>query len=167
MSGTTVVVASPAGEGGEVTAAAPEAVADGAVEIAQIDADRSVAVATIHAETDVALAEIAAENDEEDIAWLRGELASLRELSAMNAVGLSALEASMVAMSAQQGEIVSGLATILASQTPPPPLETPPVTETVETPAAVLDAGAGGLRDVPEASGRAAVPAQRIQRRWL
>jgi hypothetical protein len=158
-----VVVGSP----DATTTAAAEATASAAVEIAQIEADRAVAIETIAAETARIGIEASTAENEDDVAWLRAELASLRGQCEMNAAGLSSLEAAQVALSAQVGEMASGLTMLVASSTPLPPSETPPETPPQEAPQNALEGGEGGQRASQEAPDETPPAARRQRRRWL
>jgi chromosome segregation ATPase len=100
-----------------VTEGAAEANAEAAVAIAEVEAETTVAVAEIAAETRIAEVEAATAADDEDVQWLRAELATLREQCATNAGALSSLEVSLVALSAQMGELTAAMATLSTQAT--------------------------------------------------
>lgn len=165
----TVVVTDDGAPSPVTEQAVPAEMAGAAVAVAEIQADRDVAIAEIQAETTVAVIE--AGTDDEDVQWLRDELATLQARCATLEGASSSQEAAIVALSAQVGEMASGLAILIAStqppSLPPTPLETVTETPPAEAPEAVLDdAGAG-----PRASGGAEPPGKAAVRqarlRWL
>jgi hypothetical protein len=171
MTGAIIVTAPESA----VTPPATEASASAAVEIATIEAERDIALATLNAESNeaqtTAVLENAALSDEEDVEWLRAELAALRERCATNEGALSSLETTLVSLSAQVGEMAGGLASLMASLTPPPPLETPPEEVpplTVENPTEAIGGGEAGQR-ASHALETVPLPAEtpRIRRKWL
>lgn len=125
-----------------LVAEVPAQIAPGAaaVEIAQINADRDVAIATeettrqaAQTEAMVTVAEVEAETDDEDVQWLKAELASLRAQCETHAGSLSAQAEVIQAQGAQIAEL-TGLVAALTSQLNPPPLspaepETPAVVD--------------------------------------
>jgi len=97
---------------------AVEASADAAVEIARIEADAAVDMNAANNDAAVAIADTVAADDE-DVAWLKSELAGLLARCETNAADLSALQVQMVAMAGQLDLMRSDL-TAMALITPPP-----------------------------------------------
>lgn len=136
-----------------VTGAAPEGaaevapLAEGAVEIAQIEAERDVTIATIQAEVTETAIEAGSEEDE---AWLRSELDSLRQGQEELRGNLSNQALALETMAQQMAELTGMVTTSL---TPPPPLEPeaePLAPTTPLEPEAVLEnTEEGGPRDAP------------------
>lgn len=157
-----VVVASP---DAATTAAAGETASAAAVEIATIEAERDVAIETIAAETARIGIEAASAEHEDDVEWLRGELAALHEQSAANASNVMALGTQLETVAGQVTELANGLS-ILASSTPQTPLEPVPETVPAEAPAEALASEADGRKASPEAKEQPPA-ARRNRRRWL
>jgi hypothetical protein len=147
--------------------AAPAEMADAAVAIAEIQADRDVAIAEIQAETTETAIEADAAANDEDVEWLRAELAGLHQRCATQEAALSSLETTLVALSAQVGEMASGLAILLASQMPPT-LSEPPTAEPEPTPPEqALASEAAGSRASDAEPETPASEAARRRMRWL
>lgn len=111
--------------------------ADAAVEIARIEAERDVELATIHTESNEAqteaVLEAQAEAEDEDVTWLRGELALLQGRCEMNEVALSNLTGEVEMLRQTQATQTDQIAALLlltqppnSEGTPPPDQETPP-----------------------------------------
>lgn len=144
-----------------VPEASVAAVADASVEIAQIEADAAITINADNNDTAETIAEIVA-TDEDDVAWLRGELDGLRASLVTHEDALSSVSlmmASLAEQNQQQAEQMALMAEQLAAlsspenpETPPPPsLETAESEATSANPAALA----------PEASTR------RRERKWL
>jgi hypothetical protein len=153
-------------------AATVEAAADAAVQVAQIQADRDVAIAEVVAETDqaataarVEIAAVEAEQEDEDVAWLRGELSGLR-------VRCETAEAGLSGVMQQQNEMQAQLTTLAAMMTAyvetlTPPAHLPARLETAPASQAEIDVGNGGVRsEVATEPEPAPIPKTR-KRRWL
>lgn len=151
MAGETIVVV-PAG-GDEVAplpadATAVVAAGEAAVAVAEIQADRDVAIAEIHAETNVAAIEAEADADDEDVVWLRNELAGLRGQCETNAGELSVLRDAFQSLETQMAsltETVVAQAAILSLLNPPPPSETTPETIPGEPPSGESETTGGEI----------------------
>jgi hypothetical protein len=105
-----------------------EAAGEAAVAIAEIQANRDVEIAQINADTTEHVIEAEAASDDEDIQWLRGELADLRGLCEMNAGALSALQQSNETLNQQVASLTETVATQAAALillTPPQPSPEP------------------------------------------
>lgn len=148
-----------------------EAVAEAAVEIAQIEADRDIALATIHtesneAQTDAVLEQSAAETDE-DVAWLKAELAYLRTQCETNGADLLSEREARTLLQQQmtiQGEQIAAL--LLLTPLPNLAENQPPA----ETPAS--DGAEDGPRENPAPDSDPAeetppAPADKRRRRFL
>lgn len=139
----------------------------------------TVEVATIEAERDIALAqevtkqvEIAADaavTDDEDMIWLRGELADLRARCETNAADLLQNQAAMQAMSEQNQQMAEQIAVLTAAaviqreqnpSTPEPGSEPPNPPEGGE-------GAPGGQGQVQEPPQNPEPPARRRERKWL
>lgn len=109
-------------------------VAEAAVEIARVQAERDVAVAEVHAATEVAIQEAITERaeltEEQEVEWLRDELAGLRQRCETNEAALSEHRATMLVMQEQHQQMIAQLAEITAVLTAPteqsPPTPEPP-----------------------------------------
>lgn len=156
----------PLQEGAGATAAA-EAQADAAVAIAEAQADAQVEIAQIDANRSVAVAEIDAEQDAEDIAWLRGELDSLRARCATQEDALLRQETQLTTLAAQMAEL-TGMMTTLAAAQPilPLPSEPEPIQEPETLPVERADGRKAANADDLPADERAR-GTQRIRRHWL
>lgn len=101
------------------------------VKVAEIEAARDVAIAKENtAQTEVladAQTEIAQTQDDEDVAWLRAELADLRGLCGTNGEELSALRATVLTMQEQMQQMADQLLLLTAAATLPP--KEPPTPE--------------------------------------
>ena len=106
-----------------------EAAGEAAVAIAEIQADRDIEIAQINADTTEAVIEAAAEAEDEDIAWLKAELADLRARCETS----EAASSNALAMVGEVRQEVASLTETVATQaaalillSPPPPSEPPP-----------------------------------------
>lgn len=133
-----VVVETPPSEQQEV------ATAEAAVEIAQIAAERDIAIAEINAETTATIVEAGAEQDDEDIEWLRGELADLRGQCETLRAELSNTQAMLTETNLrldQMTETMAAQAAALTLLSPPQPSEPEPGPEPPAEPPAPEQSG--------------------------
>ena len=135
---------------------AVETATDAAVEIATVQADRDVAIAETQAEAAVEIATVNADADDEDVAWLRAELATLRQLCETN---MAASSSAMEALRETQSQLAS-LAAMMTEHTNTlsPPAHSPPATEPSEPDADVENP----VAEPPTET----IPPQR-RKRWL
>lgn len=140
-----------------VAEVAPQVAATAAVEIAQINADRDVAIAAeqtaqaaAHTGAIVAVAEVEAETDDEEVIWLKAELASLRVQCETNAGALSALQQVTQAQGQQIAEL-TGLLSSLTAPLIPPQLSANPNPAEPGARAAIEPEALPGVGVVPEA----------------
>ena len=104
------------------------------IAVAEIEAQRDIAIAEQHTEQTQIIAD-ASETDDEDVVWLRGELADLRAQCETNAGELSNQRAAMLSMQeviqtiADQVTVLTAAAVLNNPQdpsTPEPDLPNPP-----------------------------------------
>jgi hypothetical protein len=122
-----VVVAEPPPEEPAVIAAG-----EAAVKIAEIEAERDVKLAEISAEAAGEANAEAVEEFEEDVEWLRTELAGLRTLCETQRDGLSSAMLMLTAIQDQLRETQAALESHMNQSTPPahsPPIEEAPAAE--------------------------------------
>jgi hypothetical protein len=147
----TVVVAAPVTEEvADATTEAVEAASDAAVDIAEIQADRDVEIAEIQADANVTIAET--ETTEDDLLWLRDQLAGLQ-------VSQDLLASKMETIVMSLSSLALTVASLLILIPPSPPVVTeaeliPVLTPEAESPENVVVAEA--VQEVP-----------RPARRWM
>jgi hypothetical protein len=137
-----------------------ETVAEAAVEIAHVEAERDVQLAEISAGAATEIAATEAEHDE-DVEWLRSELAGLHTRCATAEAASSALESRLTEMENRQTSMQEQLTALALIHNPPAP-ETLSETEMTAEAEAVADE-ATSLADA--AAGRAENPEAHAQRR--
>jgi hypothetical protein len=152
MTDATIIVEAGEGAGNPSPVEAPaEALADAAVQVAEIEAERDITLATIHTEANAEMLSAELERKwQVDLTTLQNDV---------NTISLVSLEtqAQVQALATQVAEL-AGMVT--AFSTPPQPLEPapePPLPEETTNPADVAGQ--------PEAA--AAEPAAKPRRRWL
>lgn len=122
---TTVVVAETPPS---VPEASVETIAEAQVEIARIEAEAAITINADNNDTAETIADIAA-TDDEDVAWLRGELDGLRASLVTHEDALSGVSLMMASLAEQnqlQAEQMVLMAEQLAALSPPETPETPP-----------------------------------------
>lgn len=159
--GTTVVVAETPPP---VPEASVETVAEAQVEIARIEAEAAITINADNNDTAETIADITA-TDDEDVAWLRGELGGLRASLVTHEDTISSVSlmmASLAEQNQQQAEQMALMAEQLAALSPPENPETPPPPspETAES-----EVTSASPADPPAPATEPAI--RRRERRWL
>lgn len=163
-----------------VIVATPEAPASQAdVDIATIEAARDIELATINAESNEtqteAVLDAQANAEDEDLIWLRGELATLQERCETNAAELLNQRGEMISLRTEHNSMLERLTQAEATQAGLLLLTPPPNSEQGQQPPETESGGEDGPRENPgeqpppadPAEETPPAPANRRKRRFL